>query len=352
MLKFIATIKNKANDTLLDHPHLKNWSVWTGKFIVEIISAFIFAYGFRAFISPTLNCVQHWVSADTTYVQSLISGGASGISQAIIKFIEIFPSVNLIEWEKTLISILYFLINVPLLLLSYFKISKQFTIFTLINVGFVSLFNQIIPDSWIYNVINIYDDLLARTIFGGITTGISSGLAVLVGTSSGGVDIISIYISERKSTNVGKYSTFANCMTVICYVIFSVIALTTNPVYANSNQDSNTIVTTALYTLVYFFVSGKVIDVLNTKHRKIELQIFTSSEILPQVLIRAFPHSCTIVESKGAYTGRKNTILYMVISRSERKKAVKMIRAVDKLSFITVIDLYQVYGRFYIKPIE
>lgn len=357
-MKWFTKAENETNSFLVDHPKTKQWSIWVGKFLLEALSAFIFAYGFRAFISPSVGCVAKWTDTaveNVTSINALISGGASGISQALIKFVEMFPGVHLLDFETTMVSILYFVINIPLFLLAWFKISKQFAAFTFINVVFVSVFNQIIPDSWVYNVVNLYDDHLARAIFGAITTGISSGMALMVGTSSGGVDIISMYISERKSSSVGQYSVIANCITVTCYVVFSVVGLNSNPVDTTGTMQVATtddIITMALYTLVYFFVAGRVIDILNTKNKKQELQIFTTNENLPTVLIRAFPHSCTVVDSKGAFSGRKNLMVYMVISRSEKKKAITMIRAVDRLAFITVQDLNQVYGRFYIKPIE
>lgn len=351
-MKWFRKTEDETSTFFIDHPRVKQWSIWTGKFFLEALSAFIFAYGFRAFIAPSLGCARVWTGNENlTASNVLISGGASGIAQTIIRFIEMFPHVNLAAYETTIISILYFVINVPLFLLAWFKISKQFSLFTLINVIFVSVFNQVIPDSWIYNVLNIYTDHLARAIFGGITTGLSSGLALMVGTSSGGVDIISMYISEKKSSSVGPYSIIANCITVTCFVLFSIVGMNSNPDF-HAGIDADSIVTMALYTLVYFFVSGKVIDLLNTKNKKQELQIFTTNESLPIVLIRAFPHSCTVVESKGAYTGRRNLMVYMVISRSEKKKAIALIKNVDKLAFVTVLDLNQVYGRFYIKPIE
>lgn len=353
-MKWLEKAEDQTSGFLIDHPQAKKWSTWIGKFFVEALSAFIFAYGFRAFISPTLNCVQHWVSEDTQVVNALISGGASGISQTIIKFVEMFPGVSLVNYETTIISVLYFCINVPILILAWFKISKQFTIFTLINVAFVSIFNQVIPDNIIYDVVNIYDDYLARAIFAGITTGVSSGIALMVGTSTGGVDVIALYISEKKSTGVGKYSTMTNCVVVTCYVIFSLIGSKTNPIVEDDTTiaSTTTIVTMVLYTFVYFFVSGHVIDILNIKNKKQELQIISTDKDLPTVLIRSFPHSCSIIESKGAFSGQKNMMLVMVLSKSEIKKAVKMVKEKDPLAFMTLIDINQVYGRFYIKPIE
>ena len=91
---------------------------------------------------------------------------------------------------------------------------------------------------------------------------------------------------------------------------------------------------------------------LNVRNRKLELQIFTSHEELSQVLIHAFPHSCTIVNGKGAFSGKEKNILYMVISKKEAKKAVALIKQADPEAFVAINDLKQVYGRFFIKPIE
>ncbi len=173
---------------------------------------------------------------------------------------------------------------------------------------------------------------------------------MIVGSSGGGSDIITIYISEKKSTNVGKYSLVINATIVLTYVFFAVLAINNNPEW--NTQDQSSVVTMALYTVIYFFVAALCLDVLNTKNRKQELQVFTTDESLPQVLIRAFPHSCTIVESKGAYSGKKNMMVFMVVSKNEAKKAVNMIKKVDKFAFATITDLNQVYGRFYIKPFE
>ena len=365
-MKWLTKLKEDSTDYLFDHPNLKKTLSFLFKLFVTALSAFLFAYGFRAFIAPTIDCVEGWFPKDASgnipdafrnkgiteadYVTPLhlISGGASGCSQVIIRFIEIF--VDITHLEKMFTSLLYILLNIPLLILSYKKISKQFTFFTLVNVGLVSLFNFIIPDAWIYNVVNIYTDTLARCICGGLTTGISSSLSMMINTSAGGTDIISIYISEKKSAPVGKYGMIINGIIISFYTLFSVIGRIANPTW---NQiESNTTISLALYTIIYYFIATQVVDVLNVRNRKLELQIFTSHEELSQVLIHAFPHSCTIVNGKGAFSGKEKNILYMVISKKEAKKAVALIKQADPEAFVAINDLKQVYGRFFIKPIE
>ena len=355
MLKKINAFTANVKDYLVDHPQTRKWSRWVLIFFVEIISAFAFAYGFRAFTAPDTTCVTYWQKTDNTITDAdvssptrLISGGASGVSQTIVRIISIF--VNISKFENIIVSICYFLLNVPIFILAFKKISKQFTIFTFINVLFTSLFNTFIPSSWVYNVINIYKDVLARAIFAGICTGISSGLAMLVGTSTGGYDCITVYISEKKSTSVGKYSLLLNSLTVCCFVIFSVIGINVNPSW--NTQNTNVVVTFALYTIVYFFISSHVTDFLNQKNKKQELQIFTSNPDIPTILIHTFPHSATVIDSHGAFSGKKNYVVYMVISKNEAKKALAMVANADSKAFVTVIDINQVFGRFYIKPFD
>jgi len=353
---------HSVQDYLIDHPNMRRWLRWIGIFFVEAISGFIFAFGFRAFIKPTSACVQYWqtyemntrgkstiTDLDIHSPSTFISGGASGMAQVILAIVSIFTHVPN-DMQTLLVSLLYLAVNIPLFVLAFAKISKQFAIFTLVNVGFVSLFQYVIPDSWIYLTVDLYDDLIARVIFGGLTTGASSGLAMLVGTSGGGSDIVTIYFSEKKSTSAGKYSLLFNTIIVLAYVLFSCIGNAVSPEW--NTRDRNDIITKTLYTLIYFFVSSKVIDLLNTKNRKQEVQIFTTDADLPQILIRSFPHSCTVVESKGAFSGKRNYMIYMVISKSETRKTKKILHEYDPKAFFTVTDLNQVYGRFYIRSID
>ncbi len=365
-----------AKEFLVDHPKLKKWLLWIGITLVEMISGFIFAFGFKAFINPPSGTVEIWMEQEALKIKNamdkgitiypkitqydvlspnhLISGGASGFSQVIVKFISIFVNLSAvspsIDLESLLISLLYFCVNIPLFVFSWFKITKQFTFFTFLNVLFTSLFIQIIPDEFIGMMVNLYSDALARSMFGGLTTGIASGLAMLVGSCGGGSDILSIYFSEKKSTSVGKFFLVFNMTIVLLYVFFSVIGHSLHPEW--NTQDNASVITLALYTVVYSFVTSKTLDFINQKNKKVEMQIFTSDDNLPLILVRAFPHSATTVESKGAFSGKKNYMVYMVLSKSEEKKAAKLIKKADPKAFFTTLELSQVYGRFHMKPLD
>lgn len=322
---------------LLDHQPIKITLeyIWIG--IATFISAFALAYGYRAFTAPS-------------GVPNLISGGASGFSQVLTKLVKLCGDKTFAE--KDLQSFFYFAVNIPLFIMSWFTIGKKFTIISLINVGLTSILISYIPESWvsIFNVdINTINprqvpfqyDFLIRALCGGALTGISSGVAYAIGTSAGGVDIITFTIAEKKSTNVGKYNIIINACIVVAYTII-------NALYIGSLSQ----ISTSIYTVLYFLASAKVIDLINVKNKKIELQINTTNEDLPQKLMRAFPHGCTICSAIGGYSGAPRKLIYMTVSHNELKNVMKFIKDADPTSFVNVIGSTQVYGKFYIKPIK
>lgn len=388
----VTIMKNQVRDFLLDHPKTNFVCSNAWILLLSLISAFIFAYGFLAFTNPlrvpftsilenpdSLNqletaykaaegvteiddsALKSWYNSldyntalSIVGKHSLVSGGASGFSQVvtrILSFTGMFKAGSGIE-ENTIISILYIAINIPFLILAWTKIGKKFTIYTLLNIGFSSMFLKIIPASWC-EITNIYTDYLARALAGGICTGLGTGIAFAVGSSTGAVDIISLFFAEKKSTSVGKYSTVLNTITVLTYTLLHFIPAEFQNDLAGAAWNQGVHQTTmALYTIVYFFVGAKLLDLINIKNKKVELQVFTADPNMAKVLISGFPHACTLVSGIGGFTGTPRHIIYMVVSKSELNKAIKVMREADPNCFVSVLSTYQVYGKFYIKPLD
>lgn len=305
-----------------EHPIFKAILEYILALLASLVSAFCFAYGFISFISP---------GGD---YQSLISGGASGMSQVLVSIVKIFFHV---EMEANYLqSIFYILINIPLFFLAFYKIGKRFAILSLVNVALVSLFIAVIPQDWT-KIFDILDDNIARALFAGILTGLSSSIAIKFEHSAGGIDIISLYLSGKRQTSLGKYVLMLNTVIVITYVLL------------NGFVDHATM---ALYTIVYFFTSSMVINTLCLRNKKMQLQIITTAESLAKVLIQNFPHSCTIVDGKGAYSGTEKKVILIVLSYYEVKRAIKVIKEADPTAFVTVMHTDSVYGKFFIQPLK
>lgn len=325
-MKAFKKIYKNFNEYLYEHGKVKLCFEYIVTLFFSLISAFCFAYGFRSFIAP--------VSGNP-----LVSGGVSGFSQVLIRLFEfLFNGAKDYsdDTKNYLQSILYFVVNIPLFLLAFFKIGKRFAVFSIINVVLVSILIAIIPNEWT-QIFDLSDDFLARALFAGLLTGVSTSLAVRFGHSCGGIDIISIYITSKTHSSMGKYVLAFNALIIISFTLL---------------KDPQEYAMFALYSIVYLFVTSKVIDALCIRNKKLQLQIITESEEMAKILITNLPHGCTIVDAKGAYKGTSRKILYMDVSASEIKTAVKAARDVDPNAFISVLHVHNLYGKFYIKPLK
>ena len=217
------SLKSKISDVLYDHPLMKS-SLNNGfALLVVILSAFLFAFGFKCFISPA-----NLATAQDGH--RLISGGVSGISQTLILFVDLVSNdwITLNGRYDLIYSILYFGLNIPVFILAWKGISKRFAIFTLINVGMVSVFTTVLgffDEPIIFKIADFCGangGLITRALFAGACTGVSSAIAYRVGASAGGIDVVAYYIALRKSTLVGRYSVYINGITVGLFTILSI----------------------------------------------------------------------------------------------------------------------------------
>ena len=69
---------------------------------------------------------------------------------------------------------------------------KKFTLYSCLCIVLTSVLTDLIPG------IAITSDVLLISIFGGIINGFAISLCLLTGSTTGGTDFISIYLSEKK----------------------------------------------------------------------------------------------------------------------------------------------------------
>lgn len=335
-------LKKQIDNFLFDHYIFKTVLVYLGGFFIAAVAAVVFAFGFACFTTP---------AAEEGFV--LATGGVSGIAQIIALIIEKISGQpiggNLIQ------SIGYTILNIPLLIFSFLKIGKRFSIFTLVNVILSSVFISVFSTSGVGKavaefgfvdlggvVVRPLENIIVRVIFAGICTGLASAFAFIGGISCGGIDIVSFYLGARKSTQVGRYSVIINGVIVITYALIKGI------------NENNLIYSlySIIFSIIYLMECGLIVDAINLRNKKVEVQIITSKIHMPEIIIANFPHSATIVNGRGAYSGADKIVLWMAISSNEVKRVVNVAKKVDEHVFIAVTPLKQVYGNFFIKPLE
>ncbi len=334
--------KTKATDWLYDHPFCKNLLHWSWVFVISTISALLFAVGFSVF----LDIVNAEGVSDT-----IVSGGVSGLSQTIVLILRLCGLQ--INDTHLAISIIYFLINVPLVIVAWLKIGRQFAIFTIINVIETSILVKLINVKMIpelQSIITFVSEngggLLGRAMLGGIFVGLSSALIFRMDASTGGVDIVAYAVSLKRSTSTGKYGFMINATNLILFTFLSVV---------QANFDLHVAypqICRMLYSLIYFFTCMLVIDMINKRNKKVRLQITTEVETIGDLLLECVPHGVTVTTGNGVYSGREKFIFSMVVSHYEVQRVVNIVRKEDPKAFVETTPLSQVYGNFTSKSIK
>lgn len=337
-MKRNSTFQKIITDFFYDHYLLKQIVEILKYTFLALLSAVIFAFGFSTFITPHSG----------TFV--IATGGVSGLSQIIAKTMSIF---GVKVGENNIQSIFYTVLNIPLVIFSFIKIGKKFTIFTAVNVVatslFISFFSKaggiaetvaLVTDS---DGVMLLDSILIRIIFAGICTGVSSAIAFVGNMSCGGIDIVTYYLGMRTSSQLGKYNAAINAF---IFTIYSVICV------ASSGESIGYGFISVLYSALYCLIVAAVIDFINLKNKKIRVEIITTVKNMGDILISIFPHGATIQDAKGVYSKTNKYYVLMNVSSTEYKKVIAIAKKVDPNVFVTIFSVVQVYGNFYSKPVE
>lgn len=265
------------------------------RMLMIILSSILVAFAWNVFLLP----------------HKILSSGVSGIAMII----SLLTPINT--------GVINFALNLPLMLLGFMKLGKKFMINTLVSVAVTSV------SLWYIPVEPISSDPILSSLFGGVLAGIGTGLIFRSSGSTGGLDIIVFLLTRKKEISLGTLTFTLNAIIVfISGFLF--------------DWD------TALYTMLSIFATGKVIDMVHTKHLKVTLMIITSKgEEVRKNLISRLVRGITIVEGEGAYTREKRKVLFMIISRYQLAEVKRLIMESDPKAFVNIMETVEVMGYFH-----
>lgn len=288
MSKFVQT---------MCHMRLEEFNL---KSIVTIIlGAFLFAVGMNYFMIPA----------------DVYSSGVTGIAQLLARIVgDYAPFLTT--------GIFLMLLNLPLAIISWFKLGKKFTLYSFSSVGFMTLFLEVIP------VKSISDDMLLNAVFGGVITAVGIGITLRIGASTGGTDVIAILMSKSKGKSVGTYS----------FLLNGVVVVATGVLLGFDR---------ALYTLVTLYVSMRMIDAIYTAQNKLTAMIVTTKgKELTSRIHEKLIRGVTQINVKGTFSNVDKDMLLIVISRFELVLLQETIQEVDKDAFTNIVQTVDVFGFF------
>lgn len=255
--------------------------------------------------------------------QGLYAGGAYGLCQVIRTLL---ASKLGVETGFDLAGVLYFFVNIPLFLLAFRTLGRTFCLKAAACTVSNSVFLALIPSP----AVPIIPDPLTSCMIGGILVGFAAGLVLTCGCSTGGLDILGLYLSKKNNKfTVGRFCiSFNVCLYLLCFILFDA--------------------TTAIYSAIYNVLSNLFLDRLHRQNVSVQLLIFTKSKdpALPKYIMEQLDRGVTYWQAKGAYTGDDVQVLCVCLSKYEIDTLKQVIRDIDPNAFFVMQEGVRVEGNF------
>lgn len=283
----------------LKNIHFKN-------LIMLTIAGIINAFGITIFLTPV----------------KLYDSGISGTSMLLE---QITP-------EYLTLSIFLLVLNVPLFLFGLKKQGWLFTVYAIYTVAIYSLFAWLITDVFPIDVSIASPlagtDLLLCALFGGMISGIGSGLAIRYGGAMDGIEVMAVIFAKRLGVTVG---TFVMVYNVLLYVICGFVLKSW---------------ILPLYSIVTYAAALKTIDFIveGVDRAKCAIIITEEPENVCRALGEAFGSGMTHLEAKGGYSNREKAMIYFVVNRYQVIRMRDIVHEIDPSAYITISEVADVFS--------
>lgn len=218
-----------------------------------------------------------------------------------------------------------FVLNIPLLILSYFRKGKTFLFKSLLGTSILAIFIDILD-----KFPALTQDRFLGCVYGGIAMGIGTALVLKSESSTGGTDLLSYLVRSYKP----HYRT----STLIVGVDTIIIAL--NVIFFREIE-------IGLYSAITIYLMGKMIDIIfeGIYFTKIMFIISDKYERIAQEIGKKIERGSTGIYSKGMYTNKEKMMLLCVGSRNEIAKIKQIAVGIDNKAFIIISNARETWGK-------
>ena len=257
----------------------------------------LFALGFSLFLEP----------------YGMNPGGISGLAMVLVHLLG-FGSVGTLS----------ILINLPLFLMGGVKIGKRFFVGSLIGMLFSSVLIDFFAQLAVPNI-----EPLVGVLYGGGLCGLGLGLVFVIGSSTGGSDILVRLLKLRwRNVPIGQ----------IAMAFDVIVVVLTGLVFRD--------ITSALYTGLAVFVTGQVVDIVVYRFdfSKVALIITKEHEKVAQAISDKLERGATFLYGQGSYSGKDTKVVLSAVKKQQLAELKELVVAIDPDAFIIVQEAHQVLG--------
>ncbi len=292
---------------------MKKWPKWLQalrglsplNFLFLTAAGLINAFGVTIFLAPV----------------KLYDSGISGTSMLLA---QLTPEA----WS---LSVFLLLLNIPLFLYGLRRQGIVFTIYAVYAVAVYSLGAWLITDVLPVDVTMASplagSDLLLCALFGGLISGLGSGLAIRYGGAMDGIEVMAVIFAKRLGITVG---TFVMAYNLLLYIICGLVLHSW---------------ILPLYSIVTYMAALKTVDFIveGLDRSKGVIIVTVRSQPVCQALSDAFGHGMTIVDAKGFYSNSPRKLIYVVVNRFQIIPMKELVHRIDPAAYITIHEVADVF---------
>ena len=249
----------------------------------------------------------------------------SGISGTAMLLSQITP-----EWLS--LSVFLILLNIPLFV---YGLKKQGAVFTFSAIYTVMVYSVV---AWLITDVLPVDvsiasplagtDLLLCALFGGVISGMGSGIAIRFGGAMDGIEVMAVIFAKKLGLSVG---TFVMMYNVILYIICGfVIESWILP----------------LYSIVTYGAALKTVDYIvdGLQRSKAAFIVTDCHEKICMALQEEFGCGMTVIDAKGWYSGKERKVVYFVVNRFQIMKMKDIVQTIDPFAYITLSEVADIFS--------
>lgn len=277
------------------------------QFIFLLFAGIINAFGVTLFLFP----------------MKLYDSGISGLSMLLDQVTP--PCLTL--------SVFLILINFPIFIFGMKKLGPVFTIYSVFTIGVYSLMSYLIM-----NVLPIDvsfasplagQDLLLCAIFGGVISGIGSGMTIRFGGAIDGIDVLSVVFAKRIGISIGTFNMMFNAILyIVCGIVIKSWIL-------------------PLYSIVTYFIGSKTVDFVVEGFDRSKCAMIVTSKALEitQAMKGSFHSSGTIIKCIGGYSREEKEIVYFIVNTLQINRLKTLVHEIDPNAFISLHEVTDVFRK-------
>jgi len=276
------------------------------RFLGSLLGTFLYAVGVNLFVVPA----------------NLYTSGLLGICQVLRTLMVEYLHLPFGSFD--IAGIIYYVINVPILIFAMTKIGRKFLFKTMSTITSMTIFLAIIP------IMPVVEDTMTACVVGGILTGLGVGLTLRMSASLGGIDVIGLLIiRQKKDFSVGRMNFLLNLFLYgVCLILFNVEIV--------------------IYSLIYAAAYSVAMDKVHIQNINVEVNIITKvdTHILEREVFEELGRGITKWASLGAYTNEGSHVLYILLSKYEVVHLKNIVHKHDPNAFIVTKEGVSVDGNY------